>query len=81
VAERAGCPKAVLIRRAADLDWADFADVETIGVTAGASAPEILVEEVIDAFAARYDVSVELVRTADEAVVFNLPKQLREAAA
>jgi 4-hydroxy-3-methylbut-2-enyl diphosphate reductase len=81
VAERAGCPKAVLIRRAADIDWADFADVETIGVTAGASAPEILVEEVIDAFAARYDVSVELVRTADEAVVFNLPKQLREAAA
>jgi 4-hydroxy-3-methylbut-2-enyl diphosphate reductase len=81
VAERAGCPKAVLIRRAADIDWADFADIDAIGVTAGASAPEILVEEVIDAFAARYDVSVELVRTADEAVVFNLPKQLREAAA
>ena len=52
-----------------------------IGVTAGASAPEVLVEEVIDAFAARYDVTVELVHTAEENVVFNLPKSLREAAA
>jgi 4-hydroxy-3-methylbut-2-enyl diphosphate reductase len=81
VAERAGCPKAVLIRRAAELDWADFAGIERVGVTAGASAPEVLVEEVIDAFAARFDVSVELVRAAEENVVFNLPKSLREAAA
>jgi 4-hydroxy-3-methylbut-2-enyl diphosphate reductase len=80
VAERAGCPKAVLIRRASDIDWQDFAEAERIGVTAGASAPEVLVEEVIDAFAARYDVTVELVRTADENVVFNLPKSLREPA-
>jgi 4-hydroxy-3-methylbut-2-enyl diphosphate reductase len=81
VAERAGCPKAVLVQRAADIDWADFADAERIGITAGASAPEVLVDEVIDAFAARYEIEVELVRTAEENVVFNLPKSLREAAA
>ena len=81
VAERAGCPKAVLIRRADEIDWADFAGVERVGVTAGASAPEVLVDEVIDAFAERYDVTVELVRAAEENVVFNLPRSLREAAA
>jgi 4-hydroxy-3-methylbut-2-enyl diphosphate reductase len=81
VAERAGCPKAVLIQRASDIDWADFAGAERIGITAGASAPEVLVDEVIDAFAARYEVDVELVRTAEENVTFNLPRTLREAAA
>jgi 4-hydroxy-3-methylbut-2-enyl diphosphate reductase len=81
VAERAGCPKAVLIQRASDIDWADFAAAERIGITAGASAPEVLVDEVIDAFAARYEVDVELVRTAEENVTFNLPRTLREAAA
>jgi 4-hydroxy-3-methylbut-2-enyl diphosphate reductase len=81
VAERAGCEKAMLVQRAAEIDWADFAEAETIGVTAGASAPEVLVDEVIEAFAARYDVTVELVRTADESVVFNLPKPLRESTA
>jgi 4-hydroxy-3-methylbut-2-enyl diphosphate reductase len=81
VAERAGCPKAVLIQRAADIDWADMAGAGRIGITAGASAPEILVEEVLDALAARYDIEVELVRTAEENVTFNLPKSLREAAA
>jgi 4-hydroxy-3-methylbut-2-enyl diphosphate reductase len=81
VAERAGCPKAVLIQRAAEIDWADFAGAERIGITAGASAPEVLVDEVIEAFAARYEVDVELVRTAEENVTFNLPRTLREAAA
>jgi 4-hydroxy-3-methylbut-2-enyl diphosphate reductase len=81
VAERAGCPKAVLIQRAADLAWADFDGVGAVGLTAGASAPEVLVEEVIAAFAARGPIVVEVVRTAEEAVVFNLPKTLREAAA
>jgi 4-hydroxy-3-methylbut-2-en-1-yl diphosphate reductase len=81
VAERAGCPKAVLVQRAADIDWGDFAGIGRIGVTAGASAPEILVEEVIDAFAARFELTVEVVHTAEENVVFNLPKSLREAAA
>jgi 4-hydroxy-3-methylbut-2-enyl diphosphate reductase len=81
VAERAGCPRAALVQRAADIDWEDFAGIRRVGITAGASAPEVLVEEVLDAFAARYDITVELVRAAEENVVFNLPKALREAAA
>ena len=52
VAERAGCPKAVLIQRASEIDWSVFEGAEKIGVTAGASAPEVIVEEVLDAFAA-----------------------------
>jgi 4-hydroxy-3-methylbut-2-enyl diphosphate reductase len=81
VAERAGCPKAVLIQRAAEIDWPDFVGIGRLGITAGASAPEFLVEEVLDGFAARYDISVELVRTAEENIVFSLPRPLREAAA
>ena len=52
-----------------------------IGVTAGASAPEVIVEEVLDAFAERFDIDVELVTTAKENIVFSLPRPLREAAA
>jgi len=81
VAERAGCPKAVLVQRAAEIVWADLDGIERIGVTAGASAPEVLVEEVIDALAARFEITVEVVRTAQETLVFSLPKPLREAAA
>ena len=81
VAERAGCPRATLIQRAADIDWADLDRAERIGITAGASAPEILVEEVLDALAERYDFEIEIVRTTEENVTFNLPKALREAAA
>jgi 4-hydroxy-3-methylbut-2-en-1-yl diphosphate reductase len=78
VAERAGCPLARLILRAEDIDWSLFGRLETLGITAGASAPEILVEEIIDAFAARYEIKVEIVSTADESVFFPLPKSLRE---
>lgn len=78
VAERAGCPMARLVLRTDDLDWIDFAGIHTLGITAGASAPEILVEEIIDAFAARYDVDVETVTSAEENVFFPLPRQLRE---
>ena len=80
VAERAGCPVSVLVQRAADLDWGRLADVRRVGITAGASAPEVLVEEVIDAFAERFDVNVEVVTAAEEAVIFNLPRALRDAA-
>ena len=55
VAERAGCPHAVLIERAAEIDWDAFSGIERLGVTAGASAPEMLVDEIIDAFKARFD--------------------------
>ena len=77
VAERAGCPVSRLVLRAQDIDWSLFSGISSLGVTAGASAPEILVEEVIDAFAERYAVTVETVSTADESVFFPLPRSLR----
>ena len=77
VAERAGCPHAVLLQRAADIDWSRFAGISRLGVTAGASAPEVLVEEIIDAFAQRFGVSVEVVSAVDEDVFFPLPRRLR----
>jgi 4-hydroxy-3-methylbut-2-en-1-yl diphosphate reductase len=81
VAERAGCSKALLVQRASALDWSRLSDLRRLGLTAGASAPETLVEEVIDAFAERYAVKVETVRAAEEDVTFQLPRALREAAA
>ncbi|MBZ6076018.1 4-hydroxy-3-methylbut-2-enyl diphosphate reductase [Microvirga puerhi] len=81
VAEREGCPLVRLILRAEDIDWSLFGIIRRLGITAGASAPEILVEEIIDAFAERYQVSVESVSTADESVFFPLPRELREQAA
>lgn len=81
VAEREGCAVSVLIQRASDIDWSRLDGIRRVGVTAGASAPEILVEEVIDAFAARYRVKVELVQNAIETIAFNLPRELRLPAA
>ncbi|MCZ8182339.1 MAG: 4-hydroxy-3-methylbut-2-enyl diphosphate reductase [Beijerinckiaceae bacterium] len=81
VAERAGCPLARLVLRAEDIDWSLFGRLRTLGITAGASAPEVLVEEIIDAFAGRYTIEVETVSTADESVFFPLPKVLRPDAA
>jgi 4-hydroxy-3-methylbut-2-enyl diphosphate reductase len=81
VAERAGCARAVLVQRAADIDWAMFSSIGTLGVTAGASAPEVLVEEIIDAFAERFAVSVETISAAEEGVFFPLPRPLRETQA
>lgn len=77
VAEKAGCPRAVLARRADELDWPRFLQgVATLGVTAGASAPEVLVEEVIDAARRHRAVEVEELRVASERVRFRLPKLL-----
>src|SRR5271166_737438 len=77
VAERAGCPRAALVQRGKEIDWEMFGSIQTLGVTAGASAPENLVEEVIGAFAQRYAVSVETITTADEDMFFPLPRALR----
>jgi 4-hydroxy-3-methylbut-2-enyl diphosphate reductase len=77
VAEREGA-RSQLVPRAADIDWSIFGNITSLGVTAGASAPEVLVEEVLGAFAERYAISVETVSTADESVFFPLPKELRE---
>jgi 4-hydroxy-3-methylbut-2-en-1-yl diphosphate reductase len=82
VAERAGCRYSVLVQRASEIDWSKFDGVKTLGVTAGASAPEVLVEEILDAFAARYKLDVETVSGADESgMFFPLPRQLRDHAA
>ena len=78
VAERAGCPSAVLIQCATEIDWDLFEGISRLGVTAGASAPEVLVDEIIDAFKARFAVKVESVTTAEESVAFKLPRELRE---
>ena len=77
VAERSGCPRAALVQRAAEIDWSMFGSIASLGVTAGASAPEVLVDEIIGAFAERYAVSVETVTTADEDMFFPLPRLLR----
>jgi len=77
VAHRAGCPRAALVERAKEIDWSVFGAIQSLGVTAGASAPENLVEEVIGAFAERYAVSVETITTADEDMFFPLPRALR----
>jgi 4-hydroxy-3-methylbut-2-enyl diphosphate reductase len=76
VALTVGCPKSTLIQRASDLEdgWLD--DVTTLGVTAGASAPEILVQELIDALGEKYDVTVEERNVVDENVTFSLPRAL-----
>jgi 4-hydroxy-3-methylbut-2-enyl diphosphate reductase len=80
VAERAGCKVSRLVLRAADIDWAELGTIGSLGLTAGASAPEVLVEEILEAFAERYDLTVETVSTADESVFFPLPRDLRPAA-
>ena len=77
VALRSGCKVATLVDRASEIDWSLYDNITSLGVSAGASAPEKLVEEVIDAFAARYDVKVETKTTAEENIAFNIPKVLR----
>ena len=78
VAERSGCGNAHLVQRAADIPWAAIPAIKTLGITAGASAPEALVDEVIEAFRARYDVTIEVVTTAVESIAFNVPRELRD---
>jgi 4-hydroxy-3-methylbut-2-en-1-yl diphosphate reductase len=79
VGEKNGCPRGLLVQRASDLNWDELQNLKTIGLTAGASAPEVLVNEIIDAFRAHYDVAVEKVTLREENVFFKLPKELREA--
>ena len=80
VAARNGCAYSMLVQRAGDIDWRAIEGVRAIGLTAGASAPETLVNEVIDALKARHDVTVEMVETAVEHVEFKIPRVLREPA-
>ena len=78
VASRAGCSYAQLVQRAKDIDWRALDGINTIGITAGASAPDVLIQEVIDAFSDHYSVSIETVETATENVSFKVPRVLRE---
>lgn len=80
VGKAAGCAYAQLVQRASDIDWRALAGIRSVGITAGASAPEVLVDEVIDAFANRFDLTVEPVETAKENVEFKVPRILREPA-
>ena len=80
VGAKAGCQYAQLVQRADDIDWKALGDMQNIGITAGASAPEVLVSEVINAFRAKGEVEVEIVETAQENVNFKVPRVLREQA-
>ncbi len=78
VAAKNGCSYAQLVQRAEDIDWRALGSIKSVGITAGASAPEVLINEVIDAFRARFNVTVEQVVTAEENVEFKVPRVLRE---
>ena len=78
--EKAGCAYSQLVQRATDIDWRSLDGISTVGITAGASAPEVLIDEVIAAFGDRYDMTVEYVETAVETVEFKVPRILRETA-
>lgn len=80
VGAKAGCKYAQLVQRADDIDWNALGDMQNIGITAGASAPEVLINEVIDAFRAKGEINVEIVETAQENVNFKVPRVLREPA-
>ncbi len=80
VGARAGCKYAQLVQRAAEIDWRALEGIRSIGITAGASAPEVLIDEVINAFRERFDVTEERVVTAEENVEFKVPRILREPA-
>jgi len=78
VGQKNGCPSALLVQRASELNWDDLKNLKTLGLTAGASAPEVLVNEIVDAFREHYDVTVEKVTLREENVSFKLPRELRE---
>ena len=80
VGERAGAKLAFLVQNANDIPWEKIKDYKTFGITAGASAPEILVDEIISSFKERFEATVSTITTATENVAFKLPRQLREDA-
>jgi 4-hydroxy-3-methylbut-2-enyl diphosphate reductase len=80
VGKRAGCNYSQLVQRADEIDFRALKGIETLGITAGASAPEVLINEVIDSFKENHHVDVEIVETAVENVNFKVPRVLREPA-
>ena len=76
VAHKEGCPHAILVQRAEVIDWDSMKGIRRLGITAGASAPEVLVEEVIGACRERFDVAIEEITVTSENVQFKLPRIL-----
>ena len=79
VAARAGCSYAQLVQRATDIDWRALHGIKSIGITAGASAPDVVIQEVVEAFSDSYNVTIEVIETATETVNFKVPRILRGA--
>ncbi|WP_407073570.1 4-hydroxy-3-methylbut-2-enyl diphosphate reductase [Rhizobium sp. AQ_MP] len=78
VALRAGATRSMLVQRASEIDWAEIGEIGTLGISAGASAPEVIVDEIIDAFRERFDAKVELAITAEENEHFLVNRELRD---
>jgi len=78
VAERAGAKLSMLVQRAADIEWERIGDISVVGLSAGASAPEIIVDEIIQAFSDRYEVTIELAETTVETENFLVNRELRD---
>ena len=79
VGKAAGCKYAQLVQRATDIDWRALQGIGAVGITAGASAPEMLIDEVLNAFGERFDLTVKNIETAKENVEFKVPRILRES--
>ena len=80
VASKNGCAYAQLVQRASEIDWRALKGIRSVGITAGASAPEVLIDEVVNAFSDHFDVTLKKVETAQEHVEFKVPRILREPA-
>ena len=78
VGKKAGCEYSQLVQRATEIDFRALEGIESLGITAGASAPEILINEVVESFKERYLVRLETVETAIENINFKVPRVLRE---
>ncbi|MDX8508250.1 4-hydroxy-3-methylbut-2-enyl diphosphate reductase [Mesorhizobium captivum] len=78
VAERAGAAMSLLVQRASEIPWDEIGEISTLGLSAGASAPEIIVDEIIDAFRRRFDVTIDLAITATETEDFPVMRVLRD---
>ena len=78
VALRAGATRSLLVQRASEIDWSEIGEIRTLGISAGASAPEVIVDEIIDAFRERFDARVELAITAEENEHFLVNRELRD---
>ena len=78
VAEKAGARMSMLVQRAADIEWDRIGDISVVGLSAGASAPEIIVDEIIDAFKARFNVKIELAETTVETENFLVNREIRD---